>query len=45
MGLLQIEMEDMANVMLAISNYKERATYFSQMGGNDDGLLKEYLGK
>lgn len=39
---IEIEMEDIANVMLAISNYKERATYFSQMGGNDDGLLKEY---
>lgn len=40
---LEIEMEDMANVMLAISNYKERATYFTQMGSGDvSGKLKEY---
>ena len=39
----EIGMEDIANVMIAISDYESRASYFSQMGGSDDNkTLNEY---
>jgi hypothetical protein len=39
----EIGMEDIANVMIAISDYESRASYFSQMGGSDDNkALNEY---
>lgn len=41
--MINLEMSDMANVMLAISNYEETSNYFSQLvGGVEADSLKKY---
>jgi len=43
MSRISIEMSDMANMMLAVTHYKQISTYFPQLAGGKEGeVLRQY---